>query len=136
MYNSYYNNRSFKFFFQNYLPLWFSIRSFSLLNIGEFKVMTISVAGMLQAYLYNFSLRHKYFFYVASAAVFYNGVRTVLVLYLTVEGMAMINLIDDILLLYIGCQGGAVGRGSDCQSCGWQIESQLGQIGKKPSASF
>ena len=95
--------------------------------------MTISVAGMLQAYLYNFSLRHKYFFYVASAAVFYNGVRTVLVLYLTVEGMAMINLIDEILLLYIGWRSW---KGLDCQSCGWQIESQLGQIGKKPPASF
>ena len=30
-----------------------------------------------------------------------------------------------------GCQGGAVGRGLDCQSWGWQFESQLGQINKK-----
>ena len=29
-----------------------------------------------------------------------------------------------------GCQCGPVGRGLDCQSCGWQIESQLGQIEK------
>ena len=35
-----------------------------------------------------------------------------------------------------GCQGGAVGRGLGCQSCGWQIESQLCQIDKKPSTRF
>ena len=35
-----------------------------------------------------------------------------------------------------GCQGGAVGIGLNCQSRGWQIESQLGQCGKKFSASF
>ena len=38
--------------------------------------------------------------------------------------------------IYIINQGDAVGRDFDCQSCGWQIESQLGQIGKMPSASF
>ena len=35
----------------------------------------------------------------------------------------------------LGCQVGAVGRGLDCQPCGWQINSQLGKIAKKPSAS-
>ena len=33
-------------------------------------------------------------------------------------------------------QGGAVGRGLDCQSYCWRIESQLCQIDKKPSANF
>ena len=32
--------------------------------------------------------------------------------------------------------GGAVGRGLDCQSRGWQIESQLGQSDQKPLVSL
>ena len=37
---------------------------------------------------------------------------------------------------YTCCQSGADGRGLDCQSCYWRIESQRCKINKKPSANF
>ena len=40
-------------------------------------------------------------------------------------------VIYSVVTVVTWCQSGADGRGLDCQSCGWQIESQLGQINKK-----